>query len=253
MGIKIISRGTVAPWYSKVIPPVTRGIEGWFTFDTDASRFSFNRAIGKNDASIVGAPTAFATHGRFKSLTNFIQTQIGETAAQTLIVVCRAANPVPAGASGGGDANTPFFVGNYYGTSQTAGVTGNAFGVNVFSTSETSITGTAAQDNGSGAATAGGTVLSGDTPTNWAIRGVRADTSGTTTFNSTRGTSAFRAATGARVLSNTKFRIGSATTAFAAEADISAVAIYSVALTDAEIAQVALAMRKRMARLGIAV
>ena len=35
MGLKLISKGSVAPWNSTVIPAVTRGLEGWFTFDTD--------------------------------------------------------------------------------------------------------------------------------------------------------------------------------------------------------------------------
>ncbi len=48
-------------------------------------------------------------------------------------------------------------------------------------------------------------------------------------------------------------RIGGASSTFGGEVDISAVAIYSVALTDAEMALVAEAMRKRTTRLGISV
>jgi hypothetical protein len=57
----------------------------------------------------------------------------------------------------------------------------------------------------------------------------------------------------AREVSGNKYRIGGATIDFAADADISAVAIYASALTDAEIDAVAAAMRKRALRLGLSV
>ncbi|WP_286912155.1 MULTISPECIES: hypothetical protein [unclassified Pseudomonas] len=56
-----------------------------------------------------------------------------------------------------------------------------------------------------------------------------------------------------RVLNNKPFQIGGKDIGNSGLVDISTVAIYSVALTDAEIQLVAGVMRKRMARLGIAV
>ena len=253
MGIKLIANGTVAPWHSKLIPPVTRGLEGWFNFDTDASRFGFNRALGKADADVFGAPVAYATHGRFKGLANFLETQIAESANETIIVVCKAAAAIPAGSSGNGDANTPFYAGNFYGPTVTAGLTGSSFGVNLFATAQTSLIGAVSRSNGAGGATSGQVPLTGEVATDWAIRCVRATPTETATFNLTKNTKTVAPLAAARALASTKVRIGGATTVFAGEADISAVAVYSEALTDAEIAAVAGLMRTRMRRLGITV
>ncbi|MNP37195.1 hypothetical protein D3C76_1306300 [compost metagenome] len=56
-----------------------------------------------------------------------------------------------------------------------------------------------------------------------------------------------------RILCDQMFRIGSGTVDYNGESDISAAAIYSTYLTDAEIDQVAGAIRRRMQRLGISV
>lgn len=55
----------------------------------------------------------------------------------------------------------------------------------------------------------------------------------------------------ARALADSVFHIGSGTAVFGGEVDISAVAIFSRAITDAELNEVAAAIRKRMLRLGI--
>ena len=79
MGLKLISPGSLAPWYTKVIPPVTRSLEGWFCFDTALERIGYNRAPGKGNAKLVGIPTVFATHARFKGGLNYLETLIAET------------------------------------------------------------------------------------------------------------------------------------------------------------------------------
>lgn len=254
MSVKIISSDTVAPWNSKVLPPVPRGLEGWFTFDTDASRFSRNRAIGKADAKIVGTPVAFAGYGRFKGLTNFIQTEIGETDEQTLIVVGRAVSPIPEGSSTVGDANTPFYLGNYRGSSITPGVSGVSYGTSLYHVAPATLTGGASRNNGSNAATSSVRSLSGEVPTDWAIRVLRAKSGALLDVrNVTKGTSVAGTDSQARVLTDAKFRIGSGTQAFGAEVDISFAGIHSVFLTDAELAAQVTVIRTRMARLGITV
>lgn len=253
MGLQLVSKDSIAPWNSSVYPPVMRGLEGWFTFDTDVSRFSLNRASGKADATLVGTPTAFATHGRFQSLSNYLQTQISDSENQTIIVVGKAVNAIPAGASPNGDATTPFYAGNVQGASSTPGYA-NSFGSGLFHAATSSLTGSACRDNGSGGVTSGGVLVSSEVPTDWGIRALRTSASApTATFNLTRGVSALGSSTAKRVLAVTKHRIGSATANFSAQVDISAVAFYSVALSDSEIAAVAGAMRVRMQRLGISV
>lgn len=112
---------------------------------------------------------------------------------------------------------------------------------------------TAARSNGSGGITVG-QVTTADDPTAWGIRVLRAsDTEGTLVQNITRGSKAVGTAITQRALTANKFRIGSSLSQFPGEIDISAIAIYSEALTDDEIALVANSMRTRMLRLGVAV
>jgi hypothetical protein len=71
--------------------------------------------------------------------------------------------------------------------------------------------------------------------------------------NLTAGTSATGALSTLRVPADRAFRIGSAYANFGAEVDISQVIIHSARLTDDEVTAIAAVMRKRAARLGIAV
>ncbi|WPE28598.1 hypothetical protein PshuTeo1_43550 [Pseudomonas hunanensis] len=247
MGVKVVANDIIAPWNSRVIPPVTRGLRGWFTFDTDAGRFKLNRAIGGTDAVMVGTPVAYSTHGRFKGGVNYLQTNIEETDEQTILVVGKAV-ALPASSADGA-----FYVGNYNGNSKTPGYTGSAFGTSIFHQSPTTLTAGAGRDNGSGVATSGQIGLT-VTPTSWALRAMRTKSLvPTDIYNLTTGAKASSSNALARVLAESNYRIGSATTLFSGEVDISAVAIYDKYLSDDEIAQVATAMRRRMTRLGITV
>lgn len=254
MTLVLRSNETIAPWNSKVVPPVTRGLEGWFTFDTDVARFNKNRVIGKADAAIIGTPEAFAGYGRFRGLANYLQTDIAETDEQTLIVVGRAVAPIPSGASAGGDANTPFYIGNYQGQSVTPGVPGGAFGTSIYHVAPTGLTGIASRNNGSNVATSAAVSLTGEVPTDWSIRVLRTKSGAPSELrNVTKGIIQLGANSNARVLTGTKFRIGSGTTGFAAQVDISFAGIHSAYLTDAELEKQVVAIRNRMTRLGIAV
>lgn len=253
MGIQLVANDVVAPWNSKVLPPVSRGLEGWFNFDTDASRFARNRAIGKGDGLIVGAPVAYATHGRFKGGANFLTTQIGETAEMTIIVVGRAVSEIPAGAAAGGDANTPFYAGSIGSALDSVAYPGGSYGVRLYSAAAGSLRGSAGRVAASGSGgTPGTATLNGETTTAWAMRAIRVSGSLTTIFNLTRNAQASSVEVGTRALSAAKMQIGGAGS-FAADVDISAVVFASVAWTDAEIALNAALLRKRAARLGFIV
>lgn len=246
MGIKFVSNGSVAPWHSKVVPPVTRGLEGWFNFDTAVERFTFNRAIGKPDALLVGEPVAYATHGRFKGLTNFLKTQINESDEQTLIVVGKAvALPTSTG-------DSTMLIGNWYGTPIETDVTGNAAGVNLYMRTATTLSASAGRRGVTGNVVAGSASVTGTVPTKWAIRAVRAKSGDPTkVFDFTAGVSAVGADSSTRVRASTPFCIGSAMQDYGGECDISAAAIYKAALTDAELEKVVALMRVRLRRLGI--
>lgn len=248
MGLKLISNDTVAPWNSKVVPPVTRGLEAWFTFDTDAARAYFNRAIGKADAQVVGSPVAFPTHMRFKGGVNFLQTQIQDSDEVTILVVGKSA------VAPSSSANSVLLVGGYKGTSVTPGITGEASGGNLFISNPTSVSATAVRTDGAGNAVSTTVAVIGTPVTSWALRGMRAKTGeATKVFDLTANVSKFGSSLLERALTGNRLRIGGATEGFLGESDISAVAVYSLALTDDEIAMVAGTMRRRMSRLGVTV
>lgn len=247
MGLKMIANDTLAPWNTKVVPPVTRGLEAWFTFDTDASRFGFNRAIGKPNGTIIGAPTAFATHGRFKGNTNYILTQARDTDEVTLFAVVRALVAPTSNA----DGVAP--VSSYRGTSVTPEFPGSSGGSSIFLRANSVIS------SGMSRSTSGAYNLElvnavGGAPTSWRLLCARSKTgSASKIMDLTNSVSNIGTDVTKRVLCDQMFRIGSGTVDYNGESDISAAAIYSSYLTDAEIDQVASSIRRRMQRLGISV
>lgn len=176
-----------------------------------------------------------------------------ETDGITLIVVGKAAVPIPAEASTTGDATTPFYVGNYRGGSVTEGITGTAYGTSLYHVQPATLTGGAARANGTGGATSAINSLGGgEVPTEWGIRVLRvSSTMALKVQNLTRNTMSQGSDLRPRVLSDSLFQIGSGTAAFGGEVDISSVAIYDRVVTDAELNEIAAAKRKRMWRLGI--
>lgn len=182
-----------------------------------------------------------------------LEAPVGKTDGQTLIVVGKAAAPIPAGASTTGDASTPFYVGNYRGASVTEGVAGTAYGTSLYHVQSATFTGGGARANDTGGATSAVTSLgAGEVPTEWGLRVMRTSSAmATKVQNLTRNTMVQGTDLRARALADSVFQIGSGTAAFGGEVDISAVAIFSRAITDAELNEVAAAMRKRMQRLGI--
>lgn len=248
MGVAIVSRGSAAPWYSRVVPPVTRGLVGWFTFDTDIRRLSLNRVPGRGPVQIVGTPAVSGAYARFKGNASYIQTDIPEAAQATIFAVCRTAAPIASASA----ADSGMYVSTYRGPAVTPGYTGNAFGVSLYQTS-TGLAAGGSRDNGSGGITSGGTTLtSGEVATSWGLRVVRVGTQNVAR-NLTTGQSSTASPATTRVLTGNNFRIGSATDTYAAEVDISSVAIFSEALTDAEIEKLAEVIRSRARRLGIEV
>lgn len=248
MGIKLVSKDSLAPWNSPVIPPVTRGLEGWFTFDTDVNRFSLNRASGKPNAQVIGAPVAYATHGRFKGMSNYLRTAIPETDEFTFIVVGKAV------VAPTGNADGVALVASYLGDPVAPGISGFPAGANLFLRGAAGGTAAAARSDGAGASVPDMVGLSAGSPTSWRILASRGKTGeGTKAFDLTNSTSATGSDIRQRVLNNRLLQIGSAYKDFVGESDISAVAIFSKSLTDAEVSATAAMMRVRMARLGISV
>lgn len=247
MGLKLTSNETLAPWYSKVVPPVTRNLEAWLTFDTDIARFPLNRAIGKPRATVVGQPVAYPTHGRFKGNTNYLITQVKDVTDVTLFAVVRAVT-VP---TSNADGIAP--VSSYSGNSLDPQLTGVSGGSSLFLRANQVVSAGMARKV-SGAYNLELLNLVGGEHTAWRLLVVKSKSGGKSkVYDLTFNTENTGTDINPRLPNDQFFRIGSATRDYAGESDISAVAIYSTDLTDDEVRSVAESMRKRMARLGIAV
>lgn len=248
MGLKLTSPGALAPWYTKTIPPVTRALEGWFCFDTALERIGYNRAPQKGNARMIGQPTVFATHARFKGGVSYLETLIPETAAMTILVVGK----LPGALGGTGTTTAAPYVASLSGATANPSLPG---GVALYHTTDTTLTANANRMNSAGDGYTTGQANMADNPTNWGLRMLRTSSAGgTRVSNLTTGAFANQSLATNRLVTTVPLRIGGTyASTFLGETDISHVAIYSDALTDDEVALVAAAMRKRMARLGIAV
>lgn len=247
MSVDFISLGSVSPWYSKIASPVERGLQGWWTFDTDISRIGFNRAPGGADARIIGTPLVTANCARFTGNSAYLQTEVPDSDEMTLIALCRTV-AAPTGLSDGA-----MFVGAYQGLPIAPGFTGTSVGANLYAVSATHVTASSARSDGATGILPGTTTVA-SVPTTWALRAMRTSSAGVTkAFDLTAGVSVTGSAPTQRVLNGNKLRIGSATTLMSGQSDISSVVIATAAWTDSEIALVAALMRKRAARLGITV
>ena len=248
MGLKLTSPGSLAPWYTKTIVPVTRSLEGWFCFDTALERIGFNRAPGKANAKIVGAPVVSANSVRFKGGSNFLETVISETEKFTYIVVGKTIGPL----GGTGTATSAPYIGNYGGVPIGAYPSSGSL---LYHLTDTSLTALAWRVNTEGTGSTSGTATITDTPAAWGLRVMVSNGElGTKVTNHTIGTTGNQPLATPRLLSSSPLRIGAVYgTNMLGETDISFVAAYSDALTDAEIALLLPVIRKRMLRLGIVV
>ncbi|MDA5495395.1 hypothetical protein PGS50_19355 [Yersinia intermedia] len=254
MGVELISVGSVAPWYTKVSPPVIRGLEGWFCFDTDISRIAFNRAPGKSDAVIVGLPEVNGSFTRFKSLSNYLNTNIPESVEMTVFIVGKSPVAIGEPSVPANHVPHPMYFGNYPGgNSSVSGYT--TYGCGMFNDGPARLAMTASRiSSGTGSATSAQASITTDNPTAWGLRVARfGEMTKTRVQNLTTGAFGEYAATTQRLPSVNPLRIGGAYSTFSGEVDISQIVIYSAALTDEEIAAVASLMRVRSARLGITV
>lgn len=249
MGVKITSTNTRAPWNTRVLPPVTRGLVGWFDLDTEVRRGAFNRALGSKPGQVVGLPVAAPTHLTMSQSTGYIQTDIPEAVECTAFALIRTA-----------DLNN-VMAGTYTGPVNTAlsppGVTAtSSFGIAFWidSTGRLSLTGCRVNADGQTVTSAG----QGPDPASlydhgWTIAVNRLTATTHSVFDKTKGKRNDRTGLFARVPSLSPWRIGAPTgnSTQSKPCDVSQLIVYNNALTDDEIDQVVEVMRKRATRLGI--
>lgn len=91
MGTAIVAKNSNAETagMKKFIPPVTRNLEAWHFLNSDVSKAATNYALGKPNAVVVGSPLEFSEYIQFKGQSNYLQTEVAETATQTIFSVIR--------------------------------------------------------------------------------------------------------------------------------------------------------------------
>lgn len=237
MSTVITSQNSNAPWYSKVVPPVARGLAGWYCADTASGRAAFNRVLDRPNGTIAGAPVPSANSVKFVGNSAYIETGIAETAEMTIIALLKTQNPVSAAAQ-------------VYAVSSYASPD---IGLSLYSNVAGFLVGAAARTNGSGGQISGAATIAAPDQT-WVLASLTVSAAQTKLRNLTAGTSALGSSSASRVVAGAGLRIGSSRTAGGANAgeiNISHAIVYTAALSDEEIDQIAVLMRKRAMRLGI--
>jgi hypothetical protein len=249
MGVKITSIGTRAPWNTRVLPPVTRGLVGWFELDTEARRGAFNRAIGSSAGQVIGNPIETPTHlGSMSYGTGFVQTDITETVEFTAFCLFRVRVP------------STIIAGTFVGPANTElgpHVPNQSQGTSFYVNGGGGVQASASRIDANGNATPVGLYIinniAGDS--GWCLAANRVTVSKQTVWNKTNNLRNNIDNQLARVPSASPWRIGSYTNitppAWPGTADVSQLIIYNLALTDGEVEQIFTVMRKRATRLGI--
>lgn len=219
--------------------PVMSNLEVLSFFDTSLGKSVRNLAPGKPDLTVVGAPSVTSTKVGITSNANYFQTSCAETAACTLIVVAKMTS------AGTGTSTRPMLIGTYQDVASASG-----YGTNILAISTASgIQATAGLTDLSGARQnwlASPDVSPGMSPaiTSWNFlysivntTTIKAGTKTGTAVNKTDSDP--NGTTYPRVVSGRNFRIGAVyNTSYGGTADIAFAAIYSAALTDANITSI---------------
>jgi hypothetical protein len=215
--------------------PVMTGLEVCSFFDTSLGKAVKNLAPGKADLTLVGAPTVADNRVGVTSNSAYFQTSCAETASCTLIVVARLTS------AGTATATRPMLISTYQDAASASG-----FGANILAISTSSgfqatagLTDSAAPARQNWLASP----ASGVTPTNWTfiynIVSTTSISSGSKTAAVTATDNTPSGVSFPRVVSGRNFRIGgSYNTGYGGTADLAFAAIYSTALTGAEVTSI---------------
>lgn len=253
MGTRITAKGVFAEDFAlEYSPPVRRGLEAWHFLNTSAAKAARNYAPGKPQAQIVGTPGVNADYLAFKSTVNFIQTEVRESAGQTVFYVARSMDSMA------GNDTKPMF----YSTYQSPAVSGvgNTYGVSGYGNGVGVLVQSGARGNDLTNHTSAGVSIAGNDFAKWAlyVGVVEPGLAPHRAINKTQGiASAGAMPTLPRLITSGKFRIGSCYTGawapFAGTCEMALWACYSEVLTTPEIDAVVANIRAYMARRGITV
>lgn len=241
MGVKIVAKGVDSEAYAtEYSATVRRGLEAVFFTNTDLSKIARNYAPGKSSGSVVGAPVPATSNTALVNNTNYVQTQITETAETTTLAIFRKPAPL-------GSGSLAFF-GNY--------LPGVLTGLSIYRGSNGGVA--ASAGFGADDATNQALVTSVIPPdiTQFGLYSVVVDATGVAIKAHTVNLSskATPAAGTPRRPSTRQLRIGSSySSSFTGDLEMVAVMHYSVALTADELTKAATDLRAYAARRGIVV
>lgn len=248
MGTQIVAKGVSGESFAlKYAAPVRRGLEAWHFLNTDLVKAARNYAPGKPNAKVIGEPIIQPNFMQFKSLSNFLQTQVMESAAMTIFAVVRCFDTMA------DDAHKAMFLGTFRNDAAAGG--GETFGVSMYTNNPTSLIGAASKGNTVDNDTASGAGLSNHDFSKFAlvVQEVSAGTAPTRITNATTGVTVIGNSTLPRFPSVGLMRIGSGYHQFAGTGEIAFAALYSESLTATEIAAVVADIRRYMETRGIVV
>lgn len=240
MGVKIIAKGVDAEAYAKeYAAPVRRALEGVFFLNTGLEKAAHNYAPAKTKGTVIGAPVPVVAATKFKSMANYILTDITETDAMTIFVLARSE------LDGTDQSNRAVLISNYDTTVNPPGL-----GIYVQNTNRMSAFGSFGADAASNVVVAS-SVNSTKVVTDWNLYAAIIQPGGVTLRNLTTGQSGTVANAAARRKNPAKLRIGSSATSYTGFCDIALAQIHSAALTEAEILATAADLKAYAARRGI--
>jgi hypothetical protein len=199
--------------------PVMTGLEVCSFLDTSLGKAARNLAPGKPDLTLVGAPSVNDNRVGITSGSAYFQSDCLETTEATLISVARLTS------AGTGAGSRPMLISSYQDQ-----VADSGFGASLF-LSSAAVFGTAGLTG-----LTNWSAAPAITPTNWHFLYTIITTTSQKTGSKTTGVSSTDLTpANARVVSGRKYRIGSAFASYLGTADMAFAAIYSGALSDANI------------------
>lgn len=208
---------------------VSAGLVGLWFLNTDIDNAAFNLATQKRN-KIIGDPVGYAAQIRFTGAANYIETDVAETVAMTVMCVARTTDTMA------DNAHRPAYVSNNSSDSENPAVT--SYGYQLWPLDGDSMISAAARytNNEQSTGTSGGVQLNGPSTGDWAFFCSRVDSTRNILDNLTASTSVSQLAYSfPRYLSRGKLRIGSGyNAAYTGISDLAFVAVWSRVLTDQE-------------------
>lgn len=208
---------------------VTRGLVAWFFENDTIDKAKKNYAVAGDRAAVVGNPNVNSSWTSFKSLTNYLRSNISETAEMTFFVVVKSPDTMAT------SANDPMVFGNYT-SLPSNGELVITFGVGLYFSSPTGTKFFAGRGNDVSDHTVSDVTITRTLAQQqaWALLFCRVSATKTELQDLTNGQTTGSTFATPRFTAVGKLNIGSGNLGFGGLNDIAIFAAHNVALTDPE-------------------